>query len=268
MDKMIRLIFFTCIVFALALSIDVPLYQSLPPTPHLPNGGRQGRYVTSDGSRLWYRMYPGQPNRPLITFLHGGYTNSNYWGLQITALRGHFPILVIDSRGHGRSVDNTSNPITYSIMADDVVSILDHLGHNRTHIVGWSDGGIIGLDIAMRYPLYLQGLFCFGCSYSYENVNATIMSSPTFVKCMPRVQEEYSHLNPQPQNWKEFKDKMESLWSKLPSWNEKDLKDIPDKNEGKEIWVVDGAEEEAINLSTPKEMSEWVIISSSSHREC
>ena len=60
-------------------------------------------------------------------------------------------MIVADSRGHGRS-SWTSEPIGYDLMASDYVALLDYLKIPKAAIVGWSDGGIIGIDIAMHHP--------------------------------------------------------------------------------------------------------------------
>jgi pimeloyl-ACP methyl ester carboxylesterase len=88
---------------------------------------------------------------PLVTLLHGGLANADYWGLQVSALMVHHTVVVMDSRGHGRSTRD-ARPFSYDLMADDVVALMDALGLPKANIVGWSDGGTIGFDLAMRYP--------------------------------------------------------------------------------------------------------------------
>jgi pimeloyl-ACP methyl ester carboxylesterase len=57
----------------------------------------------------------------------------------------------MDSRGHGRSTRD-ARPYRYDLMADDVVALLDTLHIAKADVVGWSDGAILGLDLAIRYP--------------------------------------------------------------------------------------------------------------------
>jgi pimeloyl-ACP methyl ester carboxylesterase len=83
--------------------------------------------------------------------LHGGLSNSDYWGNQIKALAPHHTVIVVDSRGHGRSTRD-DRPYGYDLMADDVVALLDTLHIAKADIVGWSDGGILGIDLALRHP--------------------------------------------------------------------------------------------------------------------
>ena len=60
-------------------------------------------------------------------------------------------MIVADSRGHGRST-RTAEPYGYDLMASDYLALLDYLKIDKAALVGWSDGGIIGLDIAMSHP--------------------------------------------------------------------------------------------------------------------
>jgi pimeloyl-ACP methyl ester carboxylesterase len=57
----------------------------------------------------------------------------------------------VESRGHGRGTRN-ARPYGYDLMADDVVALLDTLHIAKTDVVGWSDGAILGLDLAVRHP--------------------------------------------------------------------------------------------------------------------
>ena len=76
---------------------------------------------------------------------------SDYLSEQARALALAHTVILVDSRGHGRSTRD-QRPFGYDLMADSVVALLDTLKIDKAAIIGWSDGGIIGLDIAMRHP--------------------------------------------------------------------------------------------------------------------
>ena len=71
---------------------------------------------------------------------------------------------MLDSRGHGRST-RTETPIGYDLMASDVLALMDELGIAKAALLGWSDGAIIGLDIAIRHPERLTKLFAFAANW-------------------------------------------------------------------------------------------------------
>jgi pimeloyl-ACP methyl ester carboxylesterase len=105
--------------------------------------------------------------------------NSNYWGLQIPALAWHYQVIVLDSRGHGRSTRNRE-AITYHLMATDVLSLMDALHVTKAAPVGWSDGAIIGLDIAIHHPDRLTKLFAFAANSDTSGVK-DVDKDPVFI---------------------------------------------------------------------------------------
>jgi len=124
-----------------------PLWQTLPPTP-APVPAEHTGHAKVNGIRLYYATIGhGSP----VVLLHGGLSNSDYWGNQIKALAPRHTVIVVDSRGHGRSTRD-ARPCGYDLMADDVVSLLDTLHIPKADVVGWSDGAILGLDLAIRHP--------------------------------------------------------------------------------------------------------------------
>jgi alpha-beta hydrolase superfamily lysophospholipase len=79
-----------------------PQWLSLPATPTLPSPATSGT-AQVNGVKIWYAVFGrGQP----VVLLHGGLANSNYWGNLVPALSGDYQVVVIDSRGHGRSTRN------------------------------------------------------------------------------------------------------------------------------------------------------------------
>ena len=133
-------------------------WQKLPATPTLPSAVKRGE-VPVNGIRMFYAISGrGAP----ILLLHGGLANSNYWGNVIPILvRNHFKVIVADSRGHGRST-RSAEPYSYELMASDVLALLNYLKFTKVDLVGWSDGGIIGLVIAMQHPERLRRQACTG----------------------------------------------------------------------------------------------------------
>src|SRR5580692_10228917 len=138
--RRLRSVFFLLLVCAMALAPPAQAaepWERLPATPTLPKPDRSGM-VPVNGIRLWYATYGhGDP----VILVHGGLANSSYWGLQIPVLAQRYEVIVLDSRGHGRS-SRTDVPIGYDLMAADVLSLMDDLHIRKATLVGWSDGAI------------------------------------------------------------------------------------------------------------------------------
>jgi len=94
-----------------------PQWLTLPPTPSLPKAEQSG-YAPINGIKIWYATFGnGEP----VLLLHGGLANSNYWGNQVPALARSYRVIVMDSRGHGRSTHD-ERPYGYDLMASNVLA--------------------------------------------------------------------------------------------------------------------------------------------------
>lgn len=154
---------------------------------------------------------------PPVLILHGGLGSIEGMSYQIRALaKSHF-VIAVDSRGHGRSTDANA-PLTYSRMSDDMVKVLDHLKVSRVDVVGWSDGGIIGLDLAMRHPERVRRLVAISANYDPEGLE----DSPS-VGEVPRIPLRYWFLAPNPAQWPAFYRKMVTMWRTQPQYTLNDL---------------------------------------------
>jgi pimeloyl-ACP methyl ester carboxylesterase len=241
-----------CIAMGVLSSLALPAraappWMVLPPTPSLPTPVSSG-VAHVDGIGLWYAEFGrGEP----VLLLHGGLANSNYWGNQVRALMSHYRVIVMDSRGHGRS-SRDARPIGYDLMADDVVGLLDTLKIKRVAVVGWSDGAIIGLDIAMRYPGRLSKLFAFAANYDTAGV-ADIVHSPVFTAFEARAGREYAALSPTPKDYGRFITAITAMWAHQPHWHESDFRRITAPT-----WIVDADHDEAILPDQPRTMAKWI----------
>lgn len=207
----------------------------LPPTPTLPRPERSGT-APIDGIRLWYAVFGhGQP----VVMLHGGLANSNYWGLQVQALERHYQVIVLDSRGHGRST-RTQAPIGYDLMAADVLGLMDYLHLQRFAVVGWSDGAIIGLDLAIHHPERLTRLFAFAANSTPAGVK-DVSKSPVFTAFIARASREYAQLSPTPTQFQAFLANISGMWAAQPHFSDAQLASIRVPT-----WIVDADHDEAI----------------------
>ena len=212
-----------------------PQWLTLPPTPTLPDGGRTG-LAPVNGIKLWYGEF-GQ-GAPVI-LVHGGLANANYWGLLVRALAPHYRVIVMDSRGHGRS-SRDARPYGYDRMADDVVGLMDYLKIDKAALVGWSDGAIIGLDIALRHPGRLTKLFAFAANSDPSAVK-DVDHDPVFSAFIARARKEYETLSPTPTEYDAFLKQIEKMWASEPHWTAADLHAIKTPT-----WIVDADHDEAI----------------------
>lgn len=100
---------------------------------------------------------------PLLLLHGGGLSSASHRALR-TELARYFEVIAPDSRGHGKSPD-TPEPMTYRAMALDVVSLLDHLKIPTAHVLGFSDGAVIGLELAIHHPSRVGRLIALGGNY-------------------------------------------------------------------------------------------------------
>ena len=78
-------------------------------------------------------------------------------------------MIALDSRGQGRTTDAEAQ-ISYHLMAEDTLGLMDYLEVDSAYIVGWSDGGIIGIDLAIHHPERVKALVAYGANTSPEGL--------------------------------------------------------------------------------------------------
>lgn len=221
-------------------------WSILPPMPSLPVTARSG-YKSVNGIRMWYAEYgAGKP----VLLLHGGLASSNYWGNLIPFLVAHHRLVIVtDSRGHGRS-SRTRQPFGYDMMASDVLALLDQLGMTRVDLVGWSDGGIIGLDLAMHDPNRVDRLFAFGANTDPSGLRRNFDRTPVFGGFIARTRAEYQALSPTPDQYDPFVRQISHMWQSEPHWTRSDLATITIPTT-----IADGDHDEAIRQAHDRFMA-------------
>jgi pimeloyl-ACP methyl ester carboxylesterase len=173
-----------------------------------------GQHIPVDDINIYCETFG---TGPPVLVLHGGLGYIEDMSSQIRALaKSHF-VIAVDSRGHGRSTDDNA-PLNYSRMSDDMVKVLDHLKVDRVDVVGWSDGGIIGLDLAMRHPERVRRLVAIGANYSPDGLGYV----PS-VGEVPRTALRYWLVAPNPAQWPTLYRKVITMWRTQPQYTLNDL---------------------------------------------
>jgi len=117
------------------------------------------------GHPTWYTAQGAGAETVLL--LHGGLSNSDALLDSIGGPLGeHRRVAAFDRRGHGRTAD-TPEAFHYESMVDETIAVIEHIG-GPVHIVGWSDGGIVGLLLALRRPELVGRLVAIGANYHWN----------------------------------------------------------------------------------------------------
>ena len=125
-----------------------------------------GEYVDIGGVNTWYdEEGSGEP----LVLLHGGLCTNETWAAQIPVFAERFHVLAPERRAHGHTAD-VEGPLTYAAMADDTIGFLDKVVGGPAHLVGWSDGGIVGLLVAIARPDLVRKLVAIGANYDTTGV--------------------------------------------------------------------------------------------------
>lgn len=121
---------------------------------------QHGSYAEVNGIRIYYEVYgEGEP----LVLIHGSGQSIEAMKFQIRHFARNYRVLVADSRAHGRS-ETGEGRLTYEQMADDWAALINHLDIRSANILGWSDGGNIGLLLAIRHPEKVAKLVTMGAN--------------------------------------------------------------------------------------------------------
>ena len=115
---------------------------------------------------------------------------------------------------------------SYSTFAEDVLRLLDLLNVSRVSIVGWSDGAITGLQLAISKPERVDKLFAFGANISPEGLKPNGGKSHVFRLFADWCRKEYSLLSPHPERWQQLVDNLRPMWRKEPNFDWQMLRNI------------------------------------------
>lgn len=193
-------------------------WQTLPEPAAMPAAAESG-YAPVNGIEMYYAIYgSGDP----VLLIHGGLGHADIWASQVAELSKTHKVIVADSRGHGRS-SRDAQPYGYDLMASDYLALLDYLKIDKTALVGWSDGGIIGIDIAMTHPERLTKLYAQAANVTVDGVDPGVATDKTFGAYIERSGKDYAKLSKTPGEYDAFVAQITHMWESQPAWTKEQL---------------------------------------------
>src|SRR5580700_2922914 len=137
-------------------------------TPGKADQSTQWHRANIHGHRIYYAV---RGNGPTLVFLHGGGDSGEHsFVRQLDVFSEHHFIVAPDQVGQGRTPD-VPGPLSYTAMMEDTVALLHKLKLARVDIVGFSDGGILALMLAIRHPELVRRLIISGVNIAPEGLN-------------------------------------------------------------------------------------------------
>lgn len=182
-------------------------------------GAGAGNYFAVNGLRLYYEVHGAGP--PLV-LLHGGWTTIGItFGAILPALAISRRVIAVEQQGHGHTAD-LNRPLSFPQMADDTAALLRHLDVAQADFFGHSDGGNVGLGIALRHPELVRKLVVAGTNYNNDGLVPGLLESFKSVgpddADMKRLKDAYLQVAPKPEDWPTLVSKVTQQALAFPGW--------------------------------------------------
>ena len=209
----------------------------------------RGDYAEVNGLRMYYETLG--TGRPLVV-LHGAYMTVDGMGGLVTNFAESRRVIAVELQGHGRTADVADRPITYEGMADDVAAMLRHLGIDEADAFGYSMGGGVALQLAIRHPGSVRRLVVVSASYTSDGMQPELHEmvpsiTPEMFAGSP-MESAYRELAPNPEDFPVLVEKLKELDMTPFDWGAENVRGI-----GAPTMIVVG-DSDAVSLEHAVEM--------------
>lgn len=172
---------------------------SQPTTFAQTNQSKQG-YAPVNGLKMYYEVHgTGEP----LVMLHGGMSTIGTFYRILPPLAKRRQIIAVEQQGHGHTAD-IDRPFSFEQMADDTASLLQQLGIKKADVFGYSDGGMVALELAIWHPKLIRKLAISSAVYNMDGYYPEIkegLPHMTADALPSQMREAYEAVAPQPENW-------------------------------------------------------------------
>jgi pimeloyl-ACP methyl ester carboxylesterase len=179
-----------------------------------------GKYASVNGINLYYETHgTGQP----LILLHGGFGTFEMFSALSPSLAQNHQVIGVDLYGHGRTA-LTDRPLRFEHMADDIAGLIEHLGLEKADVLGFSLGGAVALQTAIRHPERVNKLVLISTPFKrtgwHPEMQAGMVAfSPEFFMSTP-IYDDYLHVAPKPEDFPRLVTNMREALSQDYDWTE------------------------------------------------
>jgi pimeloyl-ACP methyl ester carboxylesterase len=185
-----------------------------------------GGYAPVNGLNMYYEIHG--TGRPLV-LLHGAYMTIDMFGELLPTLAETRRVIAVELQGHGHTAD-VDRPLSYEQMADDVAALLRHLEIEEADTFGYSTGGGVALQVAIRHPEVVRKLVVASASYTSEGMHPELLEMiPSIVPeafAGSPVDEAYLRTAPNPEDFPNLVAKLKRLDMEPFAWPPEHLRAI------------------------------------------
>jgi pimeloyl-ACP methyl ester carboxylesterase len=180
-------------------------------------------YAAVNGLNMYYEVHGGGP--PLL-LLHGG--SGSIPAKWIPYYSTQFQVIAIEQMGHGRTADCVARPFHYHDMAEDTVELMRQLQIGSAVVVGYSDGGIIGIDMSVHHPERVTKLALTGVNVRIDGyTEKSQIWARSFNPASEPISETYARLSPDGvAHWPIVLGRLQRMWIAEPNFSRKELQSI------------------------------------------
>jgi pimeloyl-ACP methyl ester carboxylesterase len=181
-------------------------------------------YAPVNGLEIYFEIHGVENSaRPPLVLLHGGGdTIQTSFGKLLRSLASERQVIAFEQQGYGHTADIAERPFSFEQSADDTAALLDYLHMPKADLFGFSNGGTIALQVAIRHPELVRKLVVASALFTRDGAYPWLWEAMANAKLenMPiELQEEYLKVAPHPENLRMFHDKA--------AQRVRDFKDIP-----------------------------------------
>ena len=182
-----------------------------------------GSYASVNGLEMYYEIHG--TGRPLI-LLHGGVGAIEMFGEVLGLLAEGRQVVAVDLQAHGRTAD-IDRPLSFESMADDIAALIEHLGFEGADVMGYSLGGGVALQTAIRHPLVVRMLVLVSTPFKRDGWYPEVLAGmgrmgPEAAEPMKQtpMYQLYASVAPKPEDWPVLLSKLGELLRKDYDWSE------------------------------------------------
>ncbi len=183
----------------------------------------RGDYAAVNGLELYYEIHGS--GKPLI-LLHGGIGAIEMFGEVLSMLAEGRQVIGVDLQAHGRTAD-IDRPLSFESMADDIGALIGHLGFERADVMGYSLGGGVALQTAIRHPGLVRKLVVVSAPFKRDGWYPEVLAGmgrmgPEVAEPMKQspIYKLYASVAPRPADWPVLLTKLGELLRRDYDWSE------------------------------------------------